>query len=148
MNARTSSRTGLTLVEVMLAVTIPSIGLVVLIASAGRAVAVAKKSKEYETARKLLADLELNEPLQLDDLEEGSEDGTFPEPYRSYRWERDLTIVGAEEDEMYEVRTRIIWPTSYGTEKKEEVVTLLHLSSAKRNGFIHEDAQGRTLDEK
>ena len=140
-------KTGMTLVEVMLAVTILSIGLVVLIASAGRAVAVAKKSKEYETARKLLADVELNEPLQLDDLEEESDSGNFPAPYRDYRWERDVILAGAEEDELFEIRTRIVWPT-YKGEKMEEVVTMLHLASAKKNGFIHEDADGRQLDEK
>ena len=123
-------KAGLTLVEVMLAITILSIGLVVLIASAGRAVAVAKKSKEYETARKLMADVALNEPLQLDDLEEGSDHGTFPSPYRDYKWQRDVIVKWVEEDEIFEIRT------------------LLHLASAQKNGFIHEDAEGRRLDEK
>ena len=146
MRRSTRRKTGLSLVEVMLAITILSIGLVVLIASAGRAVAIAKKSKEYETARKLMADVALNEPLQLDDLEEDSDSGNFPSPYREFKWERDVTMAGAEEDELFEVRTRIIWPTYKGT-KQEEIVTLLHLPSAQKNGFIHEDADGRQLDE-
>jgi prepilin-type N-terminal cleavage/methylation domain-containing protein len=140
------AKQGLTLIETMLAIAILGLGLVILIAAAARGVKVAKKSQEYEVARKLLSYLDLHEPLQLDDLEEDSQSGDFPRPYERYEWTREIILAGVEEDEMYKITTQVLWPTTKG-KKAETVVTLLHLPTAKRIGFIDEDAEGRELDE-
>lgn len=144
--AKYRANRGLTLIETMLAIAILGLGLVILIAAATRGVKVAKKAQEYEVARKLLAYLDLHEPLQLDELEEDSESGDFPRPYEQYEWSRDIEFAGVEEDELFRITTQVLWPTSRGM-KAETVITLLHLPTAKRIGFIDEDAAGRELDE-
>lgn len=141
MNRGLRSRAGLTLVEVMLSVMIVSTGLVVLVAAASKALSVAAKGRQYEVVRQLFKQLELVEPLDLEEFDEGVESGNFDRPYTDYTWEREAVLLGKEEDEMYEIRTRISWPVRRGR-KSEEVISLLHLPSARRTGTIKKDAFG------
>lgn len=129
----------MTLVEVMLAVTIVSMGLTVLVAAAAGSLRVAVKAKQYEQARQLFSRLELEEPMQLDEVEEGTETGTFSDPYEAYNWERDIRMIGKEEDEIFEITTSVLWE---GRNKvlRESVTTLLHVPTARRAGWIEEEA--------
>lgn len=135
-----SSRLGLSLVEVLIAVAIASGGLTMLVAAANKCLSVVKKAKVYDDCRQLFAEVERLHPLQLDELEEDSESGTFDGEFAAYSWQRDVTLFTEEEDDgVYEVRTRILWD-SKSKERFEEFVTLIHLPTAKRMGYIAEEA--------
>ena len=137
------SRLGLSLVEVLIAVAIASGGLTMLVAAANKCLSVVKKARVYDDCRVLFAEVERQHPLQLDELEEDSESGTFEGEFSQYSWQRDVTLFTEEEDDgVYEVRTRILWD-SKNQARYEEFITLIHLPSAKRMGFIDEEAVER-----
>ena len=121
------SRAGLSLVEVLLAVVILSIGITVLVDAASRCLAVVRQSRNYETVRHLLARVEVENPLQLEDeIKEGSENGDFKGGPWDYTWTREIVIIGEEEDRLFEVRTRVF---KAGTQpgSSEEIVTWMYI---------------------
>lgn len=139
MNPR-ARQSGMTLFEVMIAFTIAAAALTVLVTAANKCVAGIRKAKLYDDCRILAAEVDRNHPLQLDELEEDSESGQFDGEYTGYSWQRDVTLFTEEEDDgVYKVATRILWQ-SKGQPRSEEFVSLLHLPTAKRMGFISEDA--------
>ncbi len=123
---RTRARQGLTLIEVMLAMTILGIGMSILIYTASQCLGVIRQAKNFETARHLLSRVEMEDPLPLrEKISEGSESGTFSGKESGFRWTRDIALIGEEEDGLYTVTTRIF--SSERQEKPlEEVVTYLY----------------------
>ena len=125
------SKAGLTLVEVLLAVLILGIGITVLVETASRCLAVVRRARDYETTRHLLARVELEKPLQLEEeIEEGTENGDFKGGPSDYKWEREITIIGEEEDGLFEVRTRV-FRTGTKPASSEEVTTWLYAPKKK-----------------
>lgn len=125
----------LTLIEVMLAITILGIGLTVLIATTSRCLGVVRKAKNFETARHLLARVELEHPLQLEEkIEAGSEDGRFTGE-DGFQWTREIEVVGEEEDGLFSVRTRVSW-SEVGRQSSEEVMTYLYRPEEKKGGTV------------
>ncbi len=122
---RKMSRAGVTLIEVLLATVILSAGITTLVLAATRALAVARKAKEYETARRLIGQVDLEIPPNFEELEEDVETGDFDDPYRDYSWEREITEMEEEELKMFIVRTAVFW-SNKGQEKSEEVVTYIY----------------------
>jgi prepilin-type N-terminal cleavage/methylation domain-containing protein len=125
------SRAGLTLVEVLLAVVILGIGITVLVETASRCLAVVRRARDYETTRHLMARVEVEKPLQLEEeLKEGTENGDFKGGPSEYKWEREIRIIGEEEDGLFEIRTRVF---RAGTRpaSSEEVVTWLYAPKKK-----------------
>lgn len=127
-------RAGLTLIEVMLALAILGIGLSVLVAAAGKCLGVVRKARHYETARRLMAEVERKlqeEMLEMEELEEASEEVSFERPYDSYKgmWEIVRDEDSSQEDEeggtMFLVRMKVSW-SDYGSLNHEEVVSLLY----------------------
>ena len=130
---RFGSRAGLTLVEVLLAVVILGIGITVLVETASRCLAVVRRARDYETTRHLLARVEVEKPLQLEEeIEEGTENGDFKGGPSEYKWEREIKIIGEEEDGLFEIRTRVF---REGTRpaSSEEVVTWLYAPKKKES---------------
>ena len=120
---------GLTLIEVMLALTILGVGLSVLIATASKCLAVIRQSKNYENARHLLAIveidfhnklLELEEDGELENLEDGSEAVDFPYEFSNYKGSWEVTTIGEEEDGLKQISFRVTW-SERGKESFEEV---------------------------
>ena len=66
LRSQVSPRSGLTLIEVMLALLILGVALPPLVAAAGRCLSIAKKARHYETARELLARVELEHRIKRD----------------------------------------------------------------------------------
>ena len=120
-------RRGLTLIEVMLALTILGVGLSVLISTASKCLAVIRQSKNYENARHLLALVEIdfhNRLLELEeqeDLEDSSEAVDFPYDFSNYKGTWTVATIGEEEDGLKEVTFRVTW-SEHGRESFEEVV--------------------------
>jgi hypothetical protein len=96
-----------------------------LVAAAGRCLSVAKKARHYETARELLARVELEFPIKRDKIDEANDSGTFDGEYSGYAWKREVELVGLEDDGLHTITTTIIW-SERGQGNSETVVTLLH----------------------
>lgn len=137
MNSRripSRGRRGLTLIEVLLALTIVAVGLTAIIAAISRCLSVIAQSRAYETSRHLLARVEVEEPLMLKEkIEPSSESGTFTGDYYGYRWTRDIETVGRKEDGLYLVRTRVYW-SERGREAFDEVQTYVYAPEEEKGG--------------
>jgi prepilin-type N-terminal cleavage/methylation domain-containing protein len=130
---RASSRAGLTLIEVMLALVILGTGLVALVTAAGRCISVARQAKNFETARELLARVEVEKPMQLEEeVEDIAGSGSFDDP-SGFRWTRTVEQEGFEEDGLWRVTTEINW-TEDKSARREQVVTLIYWPEEKRGG--------------
>lgn len=126
---------GLTLIEVMLAIAILGMGITGLVACTSRCLAVVRKARDYETSRRLFGVLEIEKPLKMEDLKEQEDDGTFSEPYGSFRWRRVIEIVGKEADGLYKMTMTISWADN-GKQAEESVVTYLCGFDAKEGGTV------------
>ena len=100
-------------------------GIASLVAAAARCLAVAHKAREYEVARRLIGQVDLEVPIQFEELEEGEETGKFEDPYDDYTWLREIEEISDDELEMYEVRTTVSWGERRGT-ASESVVTYIY----------------------
>ena len=131
--ASQSRRAGLTLIEVILATAILGIGLTTLVAATSRCLAVARKAQQYEVARRLIGQVDLEIPPNFEELEDSLENGQFERPYQDYTWEREILEFEDEELEMFSVRTAVYW-NDRGTEAKEEVMTYVYGPTAVAKG--------------
>jgi len=138
---RGSRRAGLTLVEVLISLVILTTGLFVMISTAAKCLSVARQAKNYEKARHLLGRVELENPLQLEEeIEEGTDSGSFKGEPGSYHWTRTIALESEEEeDALYRVTTRVYW-SDRGKEAFEEVVSLLHAPQDKQGGSFERSA--------
>lgn len=125
MNPDPRRRAGLTLIEVILATAILGIGIASLVAAATRCLAVARKAREYEIARRLIAQVDLEVPIQFEEIEEGEESGDFEDPYEGYAWIREIVEISEDELEMFEVRTTVTWKDR-SKQASESVVTYIY----------------------
>ena len=131
---------GFSLVEVLLAVLVLGISLMAFFAAVGQGTSLVADAREYEIARTLMNQVDLLEPLDLDDFQEGERSGSFGGDFPTHRWRRIITLQGKEEDEFYHIETRIEWGSSQDP-RVERVETYLHLPTARRGGWIKEPAR-------
>ncbi len=119
-------KSGMTLIEVMLAMIILSTALVALLSAASQCLAVARKAKLYDTARMLMGRVELENPLLLKEkIEEEEEEPTaFEDGSEGFTWSRKVEKVGSDEEHegLFKVTTRIQW-SERGVDTYEEVAT-------------------------
>ncbi len=129
-----NKQAGFTLIEVMMAMAILGIGLVVMVESASRALAVIKAARAYEDARHLIERVQVEEPIDPEQIEEGSDGGSFEGRYGDYTWSREITRVGEEEEDyFFKIRTRVSW-SDRGQRSHEEVETYLYAPEAENKG--------------
>jgi prepilin-type N-terminal cleavage/methylation domain-containing protein len=129
-------RAGLTLIEVMLALVILGMGMVALVTAAGRAISVARQAKNFDTARELLARVEVEQPMMLEEeVEDIAGSGSFESPYEAFSWTRTVEPEGFEEDGLWRVETEIKW-TEDQRGKKERVATLIYWPEDKEGGSV------------
>ncbi len=127
-----SSRDGFSLLEVLLAILILGISLTVYFGAANQGLSLIGAARNYERGRSYLNQLELREPLALEDLEEGTLSGSLTLDGERVEWNREISLVGPEEDELYELRTEVRW----GEEQSESTLIWVHKASAEREGWI------------
>jgi len=124
------------LIEVMLALVILGVGMVALVTAAGRCISVARQAKNFGTARELLARVEVEKPMLLEEnVEDVVGGGTFESPFEQFRWTRTVEQNGFEEDGLWLVVTEILW-TEDERSKKERVETLLYWPEDKEGGSV------------
>ena len=120
----------MTLVEVLLAVAILGTALVALVEAASRALAVVRQARNYETARRMLGQVDAENPLRLlDEIEAGEESGGFESGPEGWSWARTIEDLGEDDEQkegLFQVTTRVFW--SQGDRKgTEETVQLLYV---------------------
>ena len=81
----------MTLIEVLLAVVILGASLGALVEAASRALAVVRQARNYETARRMLGEVDAEHPLWLkDEIVPGQESGGFTGGPPGWRWTRTV----------------------------------------------------------
>ncbi|NOU36015.1 MAG: prepilin-type N-terminal cleavage/methylation domain-containing protein [Kiritimatiellaceae bacterium] len=117
---------GLTLIEVMLAVVILGIGSGVLLLATARCLAIITKSQRYSTAQRLIQQVGAEHPLTRSKVDAGVQSGTFDHG-NGYRWEREIAVPEGENRKgLYTVRTRVSW-SDRGRDSFEETVTWFYI---------------------
>lgn len=112
----------MTLIEVLLAAVILSISAGVLLTAVSRGLAVVRRGRQFETARRLLHQAELEFPLDRADIYASEPGGSFEAP-EGWSWSREITAVDEERRPgLYEVRMQVRW-SDRGAESFEETVT-------------------------
>jgi prepilin-type N-terminal cleavage/methylation domain-containing protein len=121
------SSSGLTLVEVLLAMAVLSIAGISLISAMGQAVAVVRSARLYNHSHTLINRVQLENPLFDEDIDVGRESGVYQDVrLGAFNWTREISLVGEEEDRLFEVRIRISWAVR-GQSSYEEVVFYRHV---------------------
>jgi hypothetical protein len=117
------SKSGLTLIEAVLALAILAISVIVFAETTARCFKVIRVSRNYEIARSVLDRGEADFPLSsTNSLSQNEVDGFLYE--NGFKFSRNLEEM-AEEEKVFIVRTRVSW-SEYGKDSFEEVVSLLY----------------------
>lgn len=120
MKQSKASKTGLTLVEVLLALVILTVGVSSLMTAMSRCLAVVRTARDREQARSLLRRVDIDFPIERVDMAELSESGDFDD-FERFQWFRDIIMVDEEERPgLFMVTTRIQW-SERGREAFEEI---------------------------
>lgn len=124
---RSPRKAGLTLVEVILALMIIGTGLVALVSAVSRCLSVPRLAMNFDTARELLGQLEVEEPIFAEEeIEDAAGSGTFDAPHANFSWKRTVEQEGEEEEDgLWKVVTTITW-TENQRARSEEVVTYIY----------------------
>lgn len=130
-------RSGMSLIEVLLALAILGVGLAVLVQSVSRCLAVVHKTRNYETARYLLQRVDIEHPLGLDQqITAGVEDGRFDPPNDTFTWYREIILAGLEDEPLFQVNTRIAWANESGHDSAQETSTLVFKPEYAQRGGV------------
>jgi prepilin-type N-terminal cleavage/methylation domain-containing protein len=130
-------RSGMSLIEVLLALAILGAGLAVLVQSVARCLAVVHKTRAYETARYLFQRLEIERPLGVNQqIIAGVENGRFDAPHDTYTWRREINLAGLDEEPLFQVHTRIAWANESGRESAQEITTLVFKPEYAQRGDV------------
>ncbi len=117
------NKSGMTLVEVLLAMLILGMSISVLMSTASNCLSIIRKSRNYETARNLLHRVELEFPIDDEDVTNSETSGKFDD-YEDYRWEREIIELDEEnQPNLYKITTKVFW-LDRNEESSEEIETL------------------------
>ena len=121
MNGKPTSKIGMTLIEVLIALIILSVGVSSLMVAMTRCLAVVRTARNRDVARSLLRQVDVENPIDKKTLEEGQETGDF-EDREGFTWSREVVMVDEEERPgLFLVTTRVQW-SERGKDAFEEVV--------------------------
>jgi len=133
-----ATTSGMSLIEVLLALAILSIGLAVLIQTVSRCLAVVYKTRNYETARYLLQRLDAEHPLGINQqITAGVEAGKFDPPNDQFSWQREITFIGLEDEPLFQVKTRIAWSDDGSHESAQETETIVFKPEYVQDGGVN-----------
>lgn len=115
-------KSGMTLVETVLALAILSIGIFILVETTAKCLAVVRMARNYQTARATLGRGESEYPLRgTNSVEQNKVEGV---DYNGYVFSRDLQPVDGEK-KLYMVVTKVTWSET-GHESGEELVSYVY----------------------
>lgn len=122
MNPSFTSKRGLTLIEVLIALTIITVGVSSLMPAMASCLNVVRTVRNREMARSLLRRVDVENPIERTKFEERSETGDF-EDAPAYDWSRNILMVDEEERPgLFLVTTRVRW-SERGRDTFEEITT-------------------------
>lgn len=113
-----------------MAVVILGMALGGLVEAASRALAVVRQARNYEMARRMLGQVEAENPLWLEDeIQAGEESGGFDSGPAGWSWTRTLVDYGQDDEQkqgLFLLTTRVYW--SQGEKRGlEETVQYLYV---------------------
>ena len=121
MKRKSTSKAGLTLIEVLIAMVILSVGVSALMVAMTRCLAVVRTARCRDEARALLRQVDIEHPIDKKTIEEGFETGSFEDNDR-FGWSREIQMVDEEERPgLFIVTTRVRW-SERGKDAFEEAV--------------------------
>ena len=119
-------KNGMTLIEVLLAMLILGISIGALMSNASQCLSIIRKSRQYENARRLIQRIELEHPLDNEDIMRSETAGDFDD-YEAYRWEREIIEIDSEfRPGLFHIHTRVYW-SDRNRDIYEELTTLRYL---------------------
>ena len=131
-------RKGFSLLEIMLAIVVLGIGLTVFFSAVNQGVFFAVTAQDYHMYRKIHNELNLLEPLDIEDLEEGDSSGSLRfRDSGTWRWQRVISAVEDEEDGLFHLRTQV-WREGDRPEDGESTETFIYQPDALAGGWIQE----------
>ena len=129
MNHNTTSKTGLTLVEVLLALVILSVGVSSMMMAMSRCLAVVRTARNRDVARTLIQRVDIEFPIEEVDMAEMVETGDF-EDKEGYTWSREIIMDDEEERPgLFLVTTRVQW-SERGRDAFEEITVYKYAPDA------------------
>jgi prepilin-type N-terminal cleavage/methylation domain-containing protein len=131
MMRNSPSKTGLTLIEVLIALVILSVGVASMMLAMSRCLAVVRTARQRDVARSLLWLMEVDYPIDKTSIDEISETGEFEE-VEGYTWLREVVMDDEElRPGLFLVITRVQW-SSRGRESFEEIIGYTYAPNAER----------------
>ncbi len=129
MKKKPTSKTGMTLIEVLIALIILSVGVSSMMVAMSRCLAVVRTARNRDVSRSLLRQVDIENPIDRKTIEESSESGDF-EDHEAYTWYREVIMVDEEERPgLFLVTTRIQW-SERGKDAFEEIVAFKYAPDA------------------
>jgi len=129
MNRKPASKTGLTLIEVLIALIILSVGVSSMMVAMSRCLAVVRTARNLDVARSLMRQVDIENPIDRKTIEETTEAGDF-ENAEAYTWSREIFMVDEEERPgLFLVTTRVEW-SDRGRDSFEEIITYKYAPDA------------------
>ena len=109
MKKLSSSKMGMTLIEVLIALVILSVGVSSMMMAMSKCLSVVRTARNREVARGLFLRVDIEYPIENIDIAELSESGDFDD-VEGFTWSRDILTVDEEERPgLFLVTTRIQW---------------------------------------
>ena len=109
MSQSRTSKLGLTLIEVLIALVILSVGVSSMMVAMSRCLSVVRTARNREVARGLILRVDVENAIESADLAEMSDSGTF-EDAEGYEWFRDFLEVDPEtRPGLFLITTRVQW---------------------------------------
>lgn len=122
MRRKPASKTGLTLIEVLIALVILTVGVSSMMLAMSRCLSVVRTARNREVARGLLRRVDIENPIDRKTIQETDEEGEF-EDLDGYVWLRNIQMVDEEERPgLFLVTTRVQW-SERGRDAFEEIIT-------------------------
>ena len=129
MRKKTTSKTGMTLIEVLIALIILSVGVSSMMVAMSRCLAVVRTARNRDVARSLLRQVDIENPIDRTTIEETQESGDF-EDYEAFSWNREIIMVDEEDRPgLFLVTTHIQW-SERGKDAFEEIIAYKYAPDA------------------
>jgi prepilin-type N-terminal cleavage/methylation domain-containing protein len=120
---------GMTLIEVLIALVILSVGVSSMMMAMARCLSVVRTARNREVARALIRRVDVENLIDKETIEEGSDSGDF-EDVEGYEWSRDILMVDEEERPgLFYVTTRVQW-SERGRDTFEEILSYKYAPDA------------------
>lgn len=129
MNKAPSSKLGLTLIEVLIALVILSVGVSSMMVAMSRCLSVVRTARNREVARGLILRVDVESPIESVDMADMSDSGDFDD-VEGYEWFRDFFEVDPEQRPgLFLITTRVQW-SERGRDAFEEITVYKYAPDA------------------